>query len=80
MLSKQLIICGDYEPQSKQYGCTLSAMQEGKKQLTREALAAPYRRLERGALGCKDEKKRWFYGSMFLIFGYCLLRTLAIAL
>jgi hypothetical protein len=56
-------LCGDYGPQSKQYGCTLFAVQKGKKEDTQGVSGVPYRRLERGAL---EQKQKKGGGSMVL--------------
>ena len=61
-------LCGDYEPQSKQYGRTLFAVQKDKKEYTHGVSGAPHRRLERGALVQKQKKGvvLWFYESVLL--------------
>ena len=56
-------LCGDYEPQSKQYGRTLFAVQKDKKEYTQGVSGVPYRRLERGAL---EQKQKKGGGSMVL--------------
>jgi hypothetical protein len=62
-------LCGDYEPQSKQYGRTLFAVQKDKKEYTQGVSGVPYRRLERGAL---EQKQKKGGGSMNR---YCLVHT-----
>lgn len=61
-------LCGDYEPQSKQYSRTLFAVQMDKKEYTHGVSGVPYRRLERGALVQKQKKGvvLWFYESVLL--------------